>query len=704
MFSCFDSVQGRQARMARAIKAGEFESIKTYVNERRAGVIEYLPQGLGISVAAENHRCTAFILNTCASQIGYGGLTPEYVTELVYTTQNEISMDLLLQCPLVKPDTNMLVHAVQNHCLTVLQKLIIMPDMNLNDAFKRILHILQTDSSYSIEQVELIIALFLQQPDVDPNHLLSVDFSNDKLYVSIKQLLTCQRFDIKTHGNELLYLTIISKSRMLDVLLENENIIPSYRCLELCATLYPEYIKKFLQCPRVDPCSEDFKLLQSDLKLETLNQILLDYRICRNITPPVIRKCIRHAIRINRFDKVNLYLQLCTQWVNVRNVTEIIDESIVEMFVTMQKYDLLLHIPIENIPVNLRHRSMIDAGLSSKWQLFTKLFESGCRPTENQLVVIATLAIGDSCQDVLVQILPEMTTLQTIQKILTFAVDTNNDLLVQLIMNKIDILEGFDIKRILDWACRKGYVDFVRILMVDRRLSIDNLQECFMWACISGRVECVEALLETNINPAYHRNAALVHSIRRGLAHVVTRLMQDDRVIAEIGHDMAMALHGTTSVVRRIMRSDPRIASMPVPSAPPLEGIHNSATKAYRLWNEISYTDEKIMLPVGEPLEEAITQEDIIAGEYIVINHNNQHLYSLDSIRKILNSNPFNPVDPYTRNKIEKITRIRCDPTPTAPPAPVLVREELRPLPDFPDVPTTALHFPTALPGVPEFS
>lgn len=660
--NCFDNVQSRRIRMIDAIQKGDSELVKSYVAERRPGAIEFLPEALKVAVQSENYKMVAYVLNTCAAQPVYGGLTHDIIMEYIYSTRCEHVMDLLLQFPLSKSETRTLVHAIHNRCFGVAQRLMTNPGVNLNDAFVSVLAM----KHLTLSEYQLVVSLFLQDSDVDPTHLIRVaSFAPGQFNVSVKLLFACSHFDIGTHGADLVYMAIgMNDVETLTILLANEHVVPSYRCLEYCAKEHLAMLSQLLDCPRVDPCSENFAILNCNLDINNLRRILTDDRVKQTISSSIVQKQISNATRIGAFNQVRLYLQL------FNGIS--LDKSIIRQFISARKFDLVEHIGLANISTELHVEIMVQAGLAGRWNLFKELFTAGVRTTENQMIVITQLATDQHYDNVLTLLLPHCTDRKTISKILTFAVDFDKDDLVMLIAHRLDSLENFDVKRILDWACRRGYVDYVSILGADTRLTVDDLHDCFLWACIGNKVECVDVLIAGGrINPAYNHNVALTMSIRRGLTGIVLRLMRDVRVVEEIGHDVIAAVYsrGVPSEIRRIMRSDPRVASapMPVPTAPPLEGVDNSATIAFRLWNSMSYTDKQIMLPVGEVLEEAITQDDIVPGEYVVINSDFAHIYALESIRKILNSNPFNPVDPYTRNKITKITKVLCVPTPTAP-------------------------------------
>lgn len=658
--NCFDTVQSRRVRMINAIQKGDSELVKSYVTEHRPGAIEFLPEALEVAVESKNYKMVTYVLNTCATQPVYGGLTHAIVMKHIYSTDCEYIMDRLLEFPLAKCETRTIVHAVYSKCFGLVRKLMSNPGVNLNDAFIDILGM----KHLTLDEYQFIVSLFLQHDDVDPTHIIRMQsFVPGQFGVSVKLLLACSHFDIATHGADLVYMAIgLRDGVVLATLLANENVTPSYRCLELCANKHSELLTQLLDCPRTNPCSEDFAILSCKLHIDTLRCILMDYRVKHAISLGTVQKQIANATREGAFNTVRLYLQLFD------GIS--LDRSIIRQFISARKFDLIQHIGIANIASDLHVELMVQAGLAGRWILFKELFAAGTRTTENQMIVITNLAIDQHYDDVLTMILPHCTDHDTIRKMLTFAVDFNKDDLVQLIAHRLDALDNFDVKRILDWACRRGYVDYVSALGADMRLTVDDLQDCFLWACISNKVQCVDALIVGGrINPAYNHNVALTMSIRRGLVAIVVRLMRDVRVVEEINHDVVAAIHsrGVPNEIRRIMSSDPRVAGTPVPTAPPLEGVDNSATIAFKLWNSMSYTDKQIMLPAEEILEEAITQDDLVPGEYVVINNDFIHIYALESVRKILNSAPFNPVDPYTRNKITKITRILCVPTPTAP-------------------------------------
>jgi Ankyrin repeats (3 copies) len=82
------------------------------------------------------------------------------------------------------------------------------------------------------------------------------------------------------------------------------------------------------------------------------------------------------------------------------------------------------------------------------------------------------------------------------------------------------------------WACEKGHIEIVRILLADPRVdpSVDN-QCALVWASRNSHIEIVRILLaDPRVDPSARQQAALLWAYERGNTEIV-RMLRADRTV-----------------------------------------------------------------------------------------------------------------------------------------------------------------------------
>ncbi|KAJ3270361.1 hypothetical protein HDV01_007886 [Terramyces sp. JEL0728] len=125
-------------------------------------------------------------------------------------------------------------------------------------------------------------------------------------------------------------------------------------------------------------------------------------------------------------------------------------------------------------------------------------------------------------------------------ELLLHATDLNQPAIVERLLPLVD--PTFDSGLSLRIACKKGYLDIVKLLVKDQRVDIhsqSNYSLC--WAARKGHFEIVKLLVENGADPSDNDNFAIKHSCRNGHYEIVKLLLQDSRVDKHAENDYCTA-------------------------------------------------------------------------------------------------------------------------------------------------------------------
>jgi hypothetical protein len=728
MFSCFDNVRTQGIKMIGAARMGNYDRIELYYKEKRPGAIteDVLIDSLKAASAAGHYRIVVYLYEICIT-----AKLPisKHINSLILETTSCETACFLLRCESTDPSIDndaMYMTAINRHWNMMLSILIADSRTNPAGIFGQVCETL-SKPEYTTEERTYIISLFLSYPTVSPATLLHsiANYPPPSFLACVNILIACQRFKIQQYGPALLFSAMKIQSAAGVSLLLEIGITPSIQDFKYCITERPAYLKDLLGCKRGSPDAEECALLMFAMKFWSANEVQLilaagiapsiqDFKYCITERPAYliyllkykqadpcaencillgqatgtallqlldderIASCITPAIirlymRPGESDKIDILLKyILLKSREQFNMADVISPEIAQFLVFNKRFTTIANIlaynnGIECIPQHLRQLLLTDCAAGGWWPLFQDLWNRDVRPTDEYVRNIVMAAITSNQADILQLILDNITDLFTLRLVLSYAVDNNNSLLVQLVVHKDLLHETSDLKRIMEWVCRHGVMALLPDLLNALSEEKAIIQDCFQWSCICNQGACVDYMMtHPAIDPSYNNNVALVHSIRRGLIPIVGKLMRDVRVSTVVGRNVQISTSARNAPtgVRQILNAEPRIAGIATASAPHVtvlnDAVCNPATIAYTLWTTMCIMEEPVMLPEDEILEEAVTQDNIVSGEYLIINDERRHIYAVDFIRGLLNSHPFDPTDPFTRNKIVKLTKITC--------------------------------------------
>jgi len=148
------------------------------------------------------------------------------------------------------------------------------------------------------------------------------------------------------------------------------------------------------------------------------------------------------------------------------------------------------------------------------------------------------------------------------------AVEVGNAAVVHLLLHGSTIDPSADDHNSIKLASQEGYLDVVKVLLADTRLSPDKPDPsaddnyAIRWASQNGHVEVVKVLLaDSRVDPSANNNYAIREASAYGQTDVVKVLLADPRVDPSVINNWPIRIashYGRTDVVKLLL-ADPRV-------------------------------------------------------------------------------------------------------------------------------------------------